>query len=144
MEWGLEVIVLPVADIDRAKDFYVDRLDFKLDVDHRNGDFRVVQLTPRGSSCSISMVRGAPGVDSMAPGSINGLHLIVSDIEAAHAELVERGAPVSEIFHFEAGAPAPGADPEHSDYGSFMSIQDPDGNGWMVQEVRRRNPDRVA
>jgi catechol 2,3-dioxygenase-like lactoylglutathione lyase family enzyme len=144
MDWALEVIVLPVADIDRAKDFYVDKLDFKLDVDHGDGDFRVVQLTPRGSSCSISMVAGAPGAPSMEPGSISGLHLIVSDIEAARAELLERGAPVGEIFHFDAGAPSPGPDPERSDYGSFMSFQDLDGNGWMVQEVRRRNPDRVA
>jgi catechol 2,3-dioxygenase-like lactoylglutathione lyase family enzyme len=143
MDWALEVIVLPVADIDRAKDFYVDKLDFNLDVDHRDGDFRVVQLTPRGSSCSISMVKGAPGgAGSSAP--VKGLHLIVSDIAAAHGELVERGAPVGEIFHFEAGQPTPGPDPEHADYGSFMSFEDPDGNGWLVQEVTRRNPDRVA
>jgi predicted enzyme related to lactoylglutathione lyase len=139
MEWKLEVIVLPVADIDRAMAFYTDKLGFKLDVDHRAGEtFRVVQLTPRGSACSISMVAGTmdPAAAS-PPGSVKGLHLVVPDIEAAHAELVERGAEVSETFHFEAGGQMPGVDPERNDYGSFISFSDPDGNGWLVQEVRR-------
>jgi predicted enzyme related to lactoylglutathione lyase len=96
MDWKLEVIVLPVADIDRAMAFYTDKLKFKLDVDHRGGEtFRVVQLTPPGSACSISMVAGGPSPSSSPPGSVKGLHLIVSDIEAAYAELVERGAEVS-------------------------------------------------
>lgn len=138
MDWKLEVIILPVADIDRAMAFYTDRLGFKLDVDHRAGDtFRVVQLTPRGSACSISMVAGSPSPSSSPPGSVKGLHLVVPDIEAAHAELVERGAEISEIFHFEAGGQMPGPDPERSDYGSFISFSDPDGNGWLVQEVGR-------
>jgi catechol 2,3-dioxygenase-like lactoylglutathione lyase family enzyme len=138
MDWKLEVIVLPVADIDRAKAFYTDKLDFKLDVDHRAGEsFRVVQLTPRGSACSISMVAGGMNpAASTPPGSVKGLHLIVSDIEAAHAELAGRGAETGEIFHFEAGRSAPGPDPERNDYGSFFSFDDPDGNGWLVQEVR--------
>ncbi len=136
MDWKLEVIILPVADIDRAMAFYTDKLGFKLDVDHRAGEtFRVVQLTPRGSACSISMVAGGPS--SSPPGSVKGLHLIVSDIEAAHAELVERGAEVSEIFHFDAGGQKPGPDPERNAYGSFISLSDPDGNGWLVQEVSR-------
>lgn len=138
MQWKLEVIVLPVADIDRAQAFYTDKLGFGLDVDHRAGDFRVVQLTPRGSSCSISMVSGnaSPAV-STPPGSVKGLHLVVPDIEAAHAELLDRGAEISEVFHFEAGRQTPGPDPARANYGSFFPFSDPDGNGWMVQEVRR-------
>ena len=135
MEWKLELIVLPVSDIDRAKAFYADKLGFKLDVDHRAGDFRVVQLTPRGSSCSISMVSRNASPAGSDP--VKGLHLVVTDIEAAHAELTERGADVSEVFHFEGGQQVPGLDPARADYGSFFSVSDPDGNGWMVQEVGR-------
>jgi catechol 2,3-dioxygenase-like lactoylglutathione lyase family enzyme len=134
MEWKLELIVLPVSDIDRAKAFYTDKLDFNLDVDHRAGDFRVVQLTPRGSSCSISMVSRNASPAGSTP--VKGLHLVVPDIEAAHAELCERRAEVSEIYHFEDGRQVPGPDPARARYGSFFSLQDPDGNGWMVQEVR--------
>lgn len=134
MEWKLELIVLPVSDIDRAKAFYIDKLDFNLDVDHRAGDFRVVQLTPRGSSCSISMVSRNASPGGSTP--VKGLHLVVPDIEAAHAELGERGAEVSEIYHFEDGRQVPGPDPARARYGSFFSLHDPDGNGWMVQEVR--------
>jgi catechol 2,3-dioxygenase-like lactoylglutathione lyase family enzyme len=131
MQWKLEVVMVPVSDVDRAKTFYIEKLDFKLDVDHRAGEsFRVVQLTPRGSACSISLTRRPE-----AAGSLRGLHLIVTDIEAALMELIERGAPVSEVFHFEAGQPTPGPDPEHRDFGSFFSFSDPDGNMWMVQEV---------
>jgi predicted enzyme related to lactoylglutathione lyase len=135
MEWKLQLIVLPVSDIDRAKAFYTDKLDFNLDVDHRAGDFRVVQLTPRGSSCSISMVSRSASPAGSDP--VKGLHLVVTDIEAAHAELTERGADVSEVFHFEGGQQVPGPDPARTDYGSFFSVSDPDGNGWMVQEVGR-------
>jgi predicted enzyme related to lactoylglutathione lyase len=135
MEWKLQLIVLPVSDIDRAKAFYTDKLDFNLDVDHRAGDFRVVQLTPRGSSCSISMVSRNASPAGSDP--VKGLHLVVTDIEAAHAELTERGADVSEVFHFEGGQQVPGPDPARTDYGSFFSVSDPDGNGWMVQEVGR-------
>jgi predicted enzyme related to lactoylglutathione lyase len=135
MQWKLELIVLPVSDIDRAKAFYMDKLDFKLDVDHRAGDFRVVQLTPDGSSCSISMV--SRDASPAGPTPVKGLHLVVPDIEAAHAELTDRGADVSEVFHFESGKQAPGPDPARGDYGSFLSFSDPDGNGWVVQEVRR-------
>ncbi len=137
MDWKLELIVLPVSDVDRAKAFYIERAGFGLDVDHRAGeDFRVVQLTPPGSACSITLM----GNTGMAPGSVRGLHLVVSDIEAARGELVERGADVSEIFHFDAGSRRSGPDPARSDYGSFMSFADPDGNAWMVQEVRRSRP----
>ena len=135
MEWKLELIVLPVSDIDRAKAFYTDKLDFNLDVDHRAGDFRVVQLTPRGSSSSISMVSRNASPAGSHP--VKGLHLVVPDIEAAHAELGERGAETSEIYHFESGRQVSGPDPARANYGSFFSFSDPDGNGWMVQEVKR-------
>ena len=132
MDWRLELVVVPVSAVDRAKTFYIENAGFNLDVDHRAGDFRVVQLTPPGSACSIALMRNAE-----APGSVKGLHLIVSDIEAARAELVDRGAEVTEVFHFDAGRQVPGPDPQRSNYGSFLSFSDPDGNSWLVQEVRR-------
>lgn len=138
MDWKLELIVVPVADVDRAKTFYVEKVGFNMDVDHRAGDdFRVVQLTPPGSACSISI---GTGITRAAPGSVQGLHLVVSDIDAARAALVARGMDVSEAQHFESGRPVPGPDPQRRDYGSFLFFSDPDGNGWVVQEVRRREP----
>ena len=138
MDWKLELIVLPVSDVDRAKSFYAEKAGFHVDVDHRAGEqFRVVQLTPPGSACSITI---GTGVSGAAPGSVQGLHLIVSDIDAARAELVERGVEASEVFHFESGKQAPGPDPQRSDYGSFLSFSDPDGNSWVVQEVGRGVP----
>ena len=135
MNWKLELVLLPVSDVDRAKTFYIEKAGFNLDVDHRAGDeFRVVQLTPPGSACSISI---GTGITEAAPGSVQGLHLVVSDILAARAELVERGVDVSEVFHFESGKQVPGPDPQRHDYGSFLSFSDPDGNSWVVQEVRR-------
>jgi catechol 2,3-dioxygenase-like lactoylglutathione lyase family enzyme len=136
VDWKLELVVVPVSDVDRAKAFYIDRAGFNLDVDHRAGeDFRVVQLTPPGSACSIALMRNAA-----APGSLSGLHLVVSDIDAARAELVARGVDVSEPFHFESGGQAPGPDPQRADYNSFLSFTDPDGNSWLVQEVGRTQP----
>jgi predicted enzyme related to lactoylglutathione lyase len=136
VDWKLELVVVPVADIDRAKAFYMEKIGFALDVDHRAGDeFRVVQLTPPGSACSISFVGGMGG--GTPPGSLKGLHLVVNDIEAARAELVGRGAEVSELYHFDAGGQKSGPHPERADYGSFCSFNDPDGNAWMVQEVKR-------
>jgi len=138
MDWKLELVILPVSDVDRAKAFYSEKAGFNVDVDHRAGDtFRVVQLTPPGSACSISIGRG---ITDAAPGSVRGLHLVVVDIEAAQAELVERGVEAGEIFHFEAGAQVPGPDPQRQDYGSFLSFSDPDGNSWVVQEVRHGEP----
>jgi catechol 2,3-dioxygenase-like lactoylglutathione lyase family enzyme len=135
VDWKLELVILPVSDVDRAKDFYIEKAGFTLDVDHRGGDrFRVVQLTPPGSACSISI---GMGISSAAPGSVKGLHLVVSDIEQARAELTERGVHASEIFHFSATGQTPGLDPKRADYGSFLSFSDPDGNHWMVQEVGR-------
>ncbi|HEX4215592.1 MAG TPA: glyoxalase superfamily protein [Candidatus Dormibacteraeota bacterium] len=142
MDWKLEVVLLPVADVDRAKAFYVDRVGFHLDVDHRAGDsFRVVQLTPHGSACSVSF---GVGVSAGEPGSVRGLHLIVDDIEAAHAELAGRGVEVGEIQHFVGGRPQPGPDPERADYGSFIFFADPDGNSWAVQEVRHGKVERSS
>jgi catechol 2,3-dioxygenase-like lactoylglutathione lyase family enzyme len=138
VDWKLELVVVPVSDVDRAKTFYTEKVGFNLDVDHRAGeDFRVVQLTPPGSACSISIGKGITGA---APGSVEGLHLVVSDIEAARAELVDGGVDVSEVFHFESGKRVPGPDPQRRDYGSFLSFSDPDGNSWVVQEVRRSEP----
>src|SRR5215212_2064895 len=138
MEWKLELVLVPVSDVDRAKTFYTEKVGFNLDVDHRAGDeFRVVQLTPPGSACSISM---GIGITDAVPGSVRGLHLVVSDIEAARAELAERGLDIGEIFHFESGKQVPGPDPERRDYGSFLSFSDPDGNSWVVQEVGRSEP----
>jgi len=134
VDFKLELVVVPVSDVDRAKDFYVDRMGFTLDVDHRAGDaFRVVQLTPPGSACSITI---GTGLTKSTPGTYQGLHLVVTDIEAARAELVGRGAEVSEPFHFGAEGQTPGLDPNRADYGTFMSLADPDGNGWLVQEVK--------
>ncbi len=133
MDYKLEVIVIPVTDMDRAKAFYGERVGFPVDVDHRAGeDFRVIQLTPPGSACSITLMRNAERA-----GSVQGTHLIVDDIEAARADLGSRGVEVSEPFHFASQGQVPGVDPERRNYGSFASFTDPDGNSWMLQEVRR-------
>jgi predicted enzyme related to lactoylglutathione lyase len=133
VDWTLELVVVPVADVDRAKAFYMDQVGFGLDVDHSAGDdFRVVQLTPPGSGCSIALLKR----QEMAPGSLHGLHLCVSDIEAARAQLVERGVDASEPFHFGEAGQAPGLDPERRTYATFLTFKDPDGNTWLVQEKR--------
>jgi len=151
----LEAVVIPVADVDRAKKFYAS-LGWRLDADFPfDNGFRVVQFTPPGSGCSVQF--GAK-ITPASPGSAHGLYLIVSDIEAARAELIARGAPVSEVFHsstpgaqFQAdGAPrglAPdrvtGPAPNHASYSSFATFSDPDGNTWLLQEVTTRLPGRV-
>ena len=135
MDWKLEVVVVPVSDVDRSKQFYVDQVGFALDVDHRAGDtFRVVQLTPPGSACSITI---GTGLSKAEPGSSKGLQLVVNDIDAAREQLVKGGVAVSEVQHFENGVATPGPDPGHADYGSFVFFDDPDGNSWAVQEVGR-------
>jgi catechol 2,3-dioxygenase-like lactoylglutathione lyase family enzyme len=134
MDWKLELIVIPATDVDRAKAFYVDQAGFDLLVDHSAGeDFRVVQLVPPGSACAIAVMK-----QPERAGSVLGLHLIVTDIDAARSELHERGVAVSELFHFGAGGQMPGPDPDRRDYNSFFSFEDPDGNGWLVQEVTRK------
>jgi len=134
VDFKLEVVVIPVSEVDRSKAFY-ERVGFRLDVDHQpNDDFRVVQLTPPGSACSITFGKG---LSEATPGSAQGLHLVVSDVEAARAELVERGVAVSDVFHFGGSGQEPGLDPERRDYASFASFSDPDGNSWLLQEVSR-------
>jgi catechol 2,3-dioxygenase-like lactoylglutathione lyase family enzyme len=137
VNWTLEVVVVPVSDIDRAKAFYADRLGFTLDHDTRIGDGqRVVQLTPPGSGCSIVIGEGV--VPNMAPGSLRGLQLVVADIIAAHAQLVERGVAVSEVTAID-GDPAKvargGADLDNV---GFVFFDDPDGNGWAIQQISTR------
>jgi len=145
----LEVVVLPVSDVDRAKSFY-EKLGWRLDADFATSkDFRVVQLTPPGSQASIIF---GTGITTAAPGSVDGLQLTVSDIGVARDELVGRGVDVSEVFHDAGGifhhagteARVAGPAPEHADYGSFASFSDPDGNGWVLQEVKARLPGRVT
>ena len=139
MDMKLELVVLPVTDVDRAKAFY-EQVGFRLDVDHEiSEEFRVVQLTPPGSECSITIGKG---MTPSPPGTAQGLHLVVTDIEAARAELAGRGIDVSEPFHFGPEGQTSGVHPERSDYNSFATFSDPDGNGWLLQEVKYRNPDR--
>ncbi len=147
MDMRLEVVVVPVSDVDRAKGFYAS-LGWRLDADFPgDGGFRVVQFTPPGSPCSIIF---GSGVTSAPAGSAEGLQLVVTDIEAARAELVGHGVEVSEVFHDTGGvfhhagnaARASGPAPEHKTYGSFASFSDPDGNGWFLQEVTTRLPGR--
>jgi len=132
----LEVVVIPVSDVDRAKNFYAG-LGWRLDADFVGDNWRGVQFTPPGSACSIHFGKG---VTPAAPGSFKNLYLVVSDLEAARRDLTARGAEVSPAFHFTAfGAPpSPGPDPSGSSYRSFASFSDPDGNTWLLQEVKAR------
>jgi catechol 2,3-dioxygenase-like lactoylglutathione lyase family enzyme len=134
VDYKLELIVVPVSDIDTAKAFYTEQLGFDAYADHSGGeDFRVVQLNPPGSACAIALMRNVA-----APGSLNGLHLVVTDIEAARAELTGRGVEASDYFHFTEAGQTNGPEPTRGDYGTFFSLADPDGNGWLVQEVGYR------
>ncbi|HET8785398.1 MAG TPA: VOC family protein [Candidatus Limnocylindrales bacterium] len=126
MDWTLEVVVLPVSDIDRSIEFYRDKVGFQLDHDTRTDAMHVVQLTPRGSGCSI-VFGDLPAQNEMAPGSMRGLQLVVSDAQAARQELLDRGVEVSEIMQFSP-----------DDGGTFFGFSDPDGNSWAVQELRVR------
>ena len=140
MDYKYELTVVPVSDVDSAKEFYERKLGWRVDVDFSASEsFRVVQLTPPGSAASISI---GTGISSAAPGSYGGLHLVVADIEAAREELVGRGVEVSEPFHFGPEGQTKGLHPERADYGTFASFTDPDGNGWLLQEVRQRAPGR--
>jgi catechol 2,3-dioxygenase-like lactoylglutathione lyase family enzyme len=133
MDYKLELVIIPVTDIDRAKEFYENKAGFHVDVDHRAGeDFRIVQLTPPGSACSITLMRNPE-----AAGSVHGLHLVVSDIDQARAELTGRGVEASELFHFGESGQTPGPHPARENYGTFLSFSDPDGNSFLVQEVKR-------
>lgn len=133
MDYKLELVLLPVSDVDRAKEFYTEKMGFRLDVDHRpSPDFRVVQMTPPGSACSVTVGKG---LTTAAPGSTVGLHLVVNDIEAAREELAGRGVEVSAIRHMTSTGWQPGADPAHASHSSFADLADPDGNTWVLQEV---------
>jgi catechol 2,3-dioxygenase-like lactoylglutathione lyase family enzyme len=153
VDMKFEIVVIPVSDVDRAKEFY-GRLGWRMDADYDSGkDFRVIQFTPPGSGCSIIFGRN---VTAAAPGSAQGLYLIVSDIQAARKELAERGVEIGEVFHDSEGVYAgtddpylfgrvrvKGADAEHRSYRSFASFRDPDGNGWLFQEITTRLPGRI-
>ena len=153
VDMKFETVVIPVSDVDRAKEFYA-RLGWRLDADYDNGkDFRVIQFTPPGSGCSVIFGKNVTGA---APGSVQGLYLIVADIESARKNLLRRGVEVSEVFHgaddVYAGPDQPylfgrtrvnGPDPEHRSYRSFASFSDPDGNGWLFQEITTRLPGRI-
>lgn len=139
IDMKLEVVTVPVSDVDRAKRFY-QQLGWRTDADIARGDaFRVVQLTPPHSSCSLAFGKG---VTTAEPGSARRLLLVVSDIDAARADLVDRGIEVSDVFHL-AGGRAPGPDPEHRSYQTYASFSDPDGNEWQMQEITTRLPGRV-
>ena len=131
MDMHLELVIIPVTDIDRSKAFY-EEVGFTCDTDHRAGDFRVVQLTPPGSACSVGF---GTGITTAEPGSAQGLHLVVTDIEAAVADVRGRGVEVGDPFHFGAEGRADGVDPERQDYATFAELSDPDGNVWLLQEI---------
>ena len=153
VDMKFEIVVIPVSDVDRAKEFYT-RLGWRLDADYDNGkDFRVIQFTPPGSGCSVIFGKN---VTAAAPGTTQGLYLIVSDIEAGRNNLLRRGVEISEVFHgagdVYAGTDEPylfgrirvsGPDPAHGSYRSFASFRDPDGNGWLFQEITTRLPGRI-
>ena len=135
MDHRIEAITLPVSDVDRARDFYV-QAGWNLDLDSEVAPgIRVVQLTPAGSDCSITFGTGMP---QSAPGSYVNTYLVVSDIEAAHKDLEDRGIAVSDIFHWSEQGQTPGPDPNRGDYGSYATMADPDGNVWLLQEVPSR------
>lgn len=148
VEMKLEVVLVPVSDVDRAKAFY-EGLGWRMDIDYVGEEpgFRVVQFTPPGSQCSIII---GEGITAAEPGSYEALQLTVTDIAAARQELVDKGIEVSEVFHDAGGifhhageeGRVPGPDPERGDYGSFASFSDPDGNRWLLQEVKVRAPGR--
>jgi catechol 2,3-dioxygenase-like lactoylglutathione lyase family enzyme len=152
VDMKFEIVVIPVSDVDRAKEFYA-KLGWRFDADYDSGkDFRVIQFTPPGSGCSIIFGRN---VTAAAPGSAQGLYLVVSDIQAARKDLLDRGIQISEVFHNDgvyAGTDEPylfgrlrvsGPDPDHRSYRSFASFSDPDGNGWLLQELTTRLPGRI-
>ena len=152
VDMKFEIVVIPVSDVDRAKEFYA-KLRWRLDADYDNGkDFRIIQFTPPGSGCSVIFGKN---VTPAAPGSAQGMYLIVSDIQASRKELLDRGVQISEVFHNEgvyAGTDEPylfgrvrvsGPDPKHDSYRSFASFRDPDGNGWLFQEITARLAGRL-
>jgi catechol 2,3-dioxygenase-like lactoylglutathione lyase family enzyme len=137
MNWKLEVVTIPVSDVDRARDFYAEKVGFAVDIDHRiSDDLRLVQLTPPGSACSIHLGKGT--VD-MEPGSIDGVFLVVRDLIAARDYLVERGVEVGELQVFDDGSYRPAREGENLDLVGCVFFSDPDGNRWCVQQIPARN-----
>ena len=137
MDWKIEVVTIPVSDVDRARDFYVEKVGFEVDIDHRISDeVRLVQLTPPGSSCSVHLGRGT--VD-MEPGDLDGVFLVVRDVRAARDHLVDRSVDVGEIQVFDAGAYRPAREGEALDYVGCVFFSDPDGNRWCVQQIPARD-----
>ncbi len=137
MDWKIEVVTVPVSDLDRAIDFYVEKVGFAVDIDHRVSDeVRLVQLTPPGSACSIHLGQGT--VD-MEPGGLDGVFLVVGDVRAAHARLVERGVNAGEVQVFDAGAYRPAREGEELDLVGCVFFRDPDGNRWCVQQISARD-----
>jgi catechol 2,3-dioxygenase-like lactoylglutathione lyase family enzyme len=153
MDLRLEVIIIPVSDVDRAKKFYVEALGFRVDADYSAAtyekalgyryrgaeSYRIVQLTPPGSACSIQF---GEGLTEATPGSYHGLYLISSDIEATRTELLSRGVEVSDFFYFGPQGQTPGLNPQRASYNTFATFSDPDGNGWLIQEITERLPGR--
>lgn len=137
MDWKIEVVTVPVSDVDRARDFYAEKVGFGVDIDHRISDeVRLVQLTPPGSACSIHLGKGT--VD-MEPGDLDGLFLVVPDVRAARANLAERGVEAGEVHVFDEGAYRPAREGENLDYVGCVFFSDPDGNRWCIQQVPARN-----
>jgi catechol 2,3-dioxygenase-like lactoylglutathione lyase family enzyme len=147
IDMKLEVVTVPVSDVDRAKAFYADRLGWRVDADISGGDaFRIVQLTPPHSEASIAVGKGAGplfGADEMAPGSQQRMEMVVSDLAAARQDLIDRGVDVSEPFHRGEAGMEPGIDPNRTSYNSYATFRDPDGNSWLLQEVTTRLPGRL-
>ncbi|GCE11031.1 VOC family protein [Tengunoibacter tsumagoiensis] len=153
MNLTFEAVVIPVSDVDRAKEFYEKTMGFRVDIDYSSttyekalgfrypgaANYRIVQLTPPGSKCSIQI---GTGITKTTPGTYQGLYLVTSNIEDTRAELVARGVNVSEPFHFSSKGQTPGIAPDRADYNSFMTFSDPDGNGWLIQEIQKRAPGR--
>src|SRR5215471_3558772 len=138
MEYKLELVLIPVTDVDRAKSFYLEQAGFALLVDTPVGEnMRVVQVTPPGSACSVGF---GTGITAAPPGSAQGLHLVVPDIVTARADMLRRGVAVSEVRHLESGTWVPGPHPQRANYESFADFADPDGNVWVLQEVNRAEP----
>ena len=136
MDWKLEVVTIPVSDLDRARDFYAQKLGFNIDIDHQvSDDMRFLQLTPPGSGCSIHL---APGTERLKPGSLEGLFLVVPDVTAARDQLVKQGVDVGEILVFDSGEYRPSRDGESLDLVGVAFFRDPDGNRWMVQQIPPR------
>ena len=137
MDWKIEVVTVPVSNVDRARDFYAEKVGFTVDIDHRiNDDIRLVQLTPPGSACSIHLGKGT--VD-MEPGDLDGVFLVVDDVRAARAHLAKRGVDVGEILVFDEGAYRPAQNGESLDLVGCVFFRDPDGNRWCVQQIPARN-----